>query len=73
MNTQRSISLRIEGMHCGNCVAKVARALTTVAGVDVERLEIGGATVRVQNAESDIAAILDAVNDAGYPAVLADP
>lgn len=71
MTNTQTISLHIDGMHCGNCVAKVARALTSVSGVEVQRLQIGSATLRLDNRDSTVAELLSALSAAGYPATVA--
>ena len=45
------VSLAISGMHCGNCVARVAKALTALDGVEVESLSLGTAVVRVDESK----------------------
>jgi copper chaperone CopZ len=71
-NTTDRASLTIAGMHCGNCVAKVARAITTVPGVEVESLSIGHAVVQFDPARAAAADIVAAVARAGYSAQVAD-
>jgi copper chaperone CopZ len=58
-------------MHCGNCVARVARAITSVQGVEVDALSIGHATVRIPPDGAGIDAIIAAVQRAGYTATVA--
>ena len=62
-----TISLSIEGMSCGHCVAAVKSALEAVPGVDVLDVRIGQATL---NADDKLStdAIRAAVADAGYRA-----
>jgi copper chaperone len=58
--------MAIEGMHCQACVRRVEKALASVDGAKVERVEIGSAWV-----EADVereAQALEAVRQAGYPA-----
>ena len=66
-----TISLAITGMTCGHCVAGVRRALAAVPGVAVQDVRIGGATVTADGVPA--AALVAAVEDAGYSATLADP
>lgn len=54
--------IEIDGMHCGACVKRVRAALEK-AGVMVEAVEIGKATV-----EGDAGVIVAALEQAGYPA-----
>lgn len=58
--------IEIGGMSCGHCVQAVSHALRGVAGVEVERVEIGRATVGFDPAVVDRAAITRAVEDEGY-------
>jgi len=61
---------RISGMTCGHCVQAVTQelsALDGVQGVEVD-LDSGTATVRAE-AELDLAAVRDAVDEAGYELV----
>ncbi len=60
--------LSISGMSCGHCVAAVREALIQVPGVDVERVEVGKAVVRVEPGAVTDGVLVDAVQDAGYSA-----
>lgn len=60
-------NLKIEGMHCQSCVARVRRALEKVEGVTVEDVQIGSARIESADPEAAIAA----VTNAGYPAARA--
>jgi copper chaperone len=61
-----SVSIRVEGMSCGHCVGAVRKALTSVDGVAVERVDVGSATVTYDPANTSFDAITDAVEHAGY-------
>ena len=68
--TLRTTHLQIEGMTCGSCVRHVGdalRALPGVASVDV-RLREGSALVRHDPDRVAVPAMLDALEEAGYPA-----
>lgn len=65
-----TISLAITGMTCGHCVAGVRRALAAVPGVQVQDVRIGGATVTADGVPA--AALVAAVEDAGYQAAITD-
>ena len=71
--TPGAVSLAIDGMSCGHCVAAVRDALTAVPGLAVERVTVGAATVvpDAANAERVVDAALAAVADAGYDARVA--
>jgi copper chaperone CopZ len=67
----KTISLAIEGMNCGHCVSAVKHALESVPGVTVTNVEIGKATVQTDGDPGPVAAIKDAIEDAGYFAEVA--
>ena len=62
------VTLEVQGMSCGHCVRAVDEALKSVAGVQVERVEIGSATVSYDPAKVTMGSLIDAVSDAGYEA-----
>ena len=66
-----TITLNIGGMTCGGCVKSVAKVLSDVNGVthaDVD-LESATAVVEFDDAKTNIAALIDVVEDAGFDAV----
>ena len=63
-----TLALRIEGMTCQHCVRAVREALTELPGVSVEQVEIGKASVALDDARVEAAQVIDAVQDAGYSA-----
>lgn len=65
---ETTTTLRIDGMSCAHCVKAVRDALAEVPGVQVERVDIGEATVRHDPTVASRDAIADAVRDAGYDA-----
>jgi len=62
------MEIAIEGMHCDACVRRVkkalAEALEAAAGVRVDRVEVGSATITA-DPEGEAAA-LEAIRKAGY-------
>jgi copper chaperone len=60
------VSLRIEGMSCGHCVASVRRALAGIEGVHAERVDVGSASVAYDPGSTDTTRIMQAVEEAGY-------
>lgn len=58
------MKLAIEGMHCQGCVQRVQRALEKVAGVSIEKVEVGSAVVTA-DAEKE-QAIVDAIRKIGF-------
>lgn len=66
------ISMKIDGMTCGHCVAAVKSALDGVDGVEVERVAVGTATVAFDPARTSTEAIAQAIEDEGYSVVAAE-
>jgi copper chaperone CopZ len=62
------LTLAIEGMSCGHCVARVKQTLAAAAGVHVEDVSIGKASLTFDTAATTPDAIAAAVSAAGYPA-----
>lgn len=63
-----TVTLKVEGMTCGGCVASVTRVLKAVPGVaevDVS-LRPGQATVRYDAARTAVPSLVAAVEGAGY-------
>jgi len=60
------MTLQIDGMSCMHCVKAVREALSELPGVEVERVDVGSATVEFDPARTPKDALLDAVRDAGY-------
>src|SRR5689334_22424266 len=71
-----TVSLAIAGMSCGHCVAAVRSALDQVPGVRDGQVAIGSARFAVDPAAGATDAVaraaIDAINDAGYDAHVAD-
>jgi copper chaperone len=63
------MNVAIKGMHCQACVHRVEKALATVDGATVEKVEVGSAVVAVEQARET--AVLEAVRKAGYEATKA--
>ncbi len=65
-----TLSLRIIGMTCASCTARVERTLRTVPGVLDAAVNLAGETARVTaTAPADLAALVAAVRRAGYEAM----
>ena len=62
------ISLSVEGMSCGHCVARVTKALAALPGVEVNKVDIGRAEIELDPTLQSIAAVTTALGSAGYPA-----
>lgn len=65
------IELKVEGMTCGACVARVSRALLGVPGVRDAEVDLarGLARASADDAGAAQSAMLQALAAAGYPAV----
>ena len=63
-----TVTLKVDGMTCGGCVASVTRVLRTVPGVNdvAVTLRPGEARVEYDPARTDVAALKAAVQGAGY-------
>ena len=64
----QKISLVVDGMSCGHCVARVTKTLSALPGVRVGTVSLGSATVEYDPATSSPQAIAAALDEAGYPA-----
>lgn len=60
------LTLMIDGMTCGHCVAQVAKALQEVEGVKVEQVKLGTASVSFNPDSASPESITRAVEDQGY-------
>ena len=62
------VTLKVEGMTCGGCVASVTRVLKAVPGVDdvAVTLKPGRAEVSFDPARTGVPALCMAVEDAGF-------
>lgn len=65
------LTLAIEGMSCGHCVARVRQALGSLEGVSVEQVEVGRASLAYDPARVTAERLLHALGDAGYQARVA--
>ena len=60
------MTMKIDGMTCGNCVAHVTKALKSLDGVTLEQVSIGTATVSFDPQTTSPDRITSAVEDEGY-------
>jgi copper chaperone len=67
-----TMELSISGMSCGHCVHHVSEALLGVDGVQEADVDLAGgrATVRYDAAATGAAALVAAVEEAGYTATV---
>lgn len=64
------LKLAVSGMSCGHCVSRVKKTLTGVPGVEVKDVTVGEATVEFDPTVQSVAAVLAALDSAGYPAAV---
>jgi copper chaperone len=60
---------RVDGMSCEHCVVAVTGEVGDVAGVAAVDVDLGTKLVRVSGAGIDDAAVVAAIDEAGYDAV----
>lgn len=60
-------TIRIEGMSCGHCTARVTKALEALAGVSAVQVDLNTNTATIEADASVTDALLtEAIDDAGY-------
>lgn len=62
------LTLKIDGMSCGHCVARVEKALSKLDGVHIRRVDVGSAVIGYDLSRTSFARIREAIEDAGYTA-----
>ena len=62
------LTLAIDGMSCGHCVARVKQTLTALPGVQVNDVAIGSASLAYDSSATTPETFATAVSAAGYPA-----
>jgi copper chaperone len=65
---QDTLTLSIEGMHCGGCVRRVTTALQGVKGVELGAVEVGSARVMVDPTQTSAEEIVAAMDRIGFSA-----
>ena len=65
------MTFKVDGMMCKHCEAKVTSAVTSVAGVEKVKVNLNKKTVEIKG-HPDEAAVISAVEEAGYSAVRID-
>ena len=61
-------SLRVSNMSCGHCVSRVHKALAALTGVTVTAVTVGAAELEFDPTLQSLAAVVAALDAAGYPA-----
>ena len=62
---------RVTGMSCHHCTIAVTDEVTKLAGVDSVAVDLDAKLVQVSGRELDDAAVVAAIDEAGYDAVAA--
>ena len=68
---QETLTLSIEGMHCGGCVRRVTAALQSVKGVRLKAVEVGTTEVAFDSDQASAKEIMAAVDRLGFSARVA--
>ena len=63
-----TIALKVEGMTCQHCVRAVEHRLARTPGVEVERVGVGSAVIRLDPCATNIETGEDAIAEEGYTA-----
>lgn len=65
----KTITLKVEGMHCGGCVKSVTRVLEELDGVQSADVQLEGkATVTFDESKVTVAQLIEVIEDAGFDA-----
>ena len=65
----KTITLNIEGMHCGGCVKSVTRVLTELDGVESAVVQLEGkANITFDENRVNVAQLIEVIEDAGFDA-----
>lgn len=65
----KTITLNIEGMHCGGCVKSVTRVLTELDGVQSADVQLAGkANITFDENRVNVAQLIEVIEDAGFDA-----
>ena len=66
--TEQSATITIEGMHCGNCVAKVTSALQSLPGVSQANVDLAAkqAKIRYNPSQASMPKLMSAITTAGF-------
>jgi copper chaperone len=72
INTESaSLSFAVEGMSCDHCRVAITGEVSQVDGVQSVDVDLDAKVVRVSGTDLDPAAVVDAIDEAGYDAVSA--
>jgi copper chaperone CopZ len=70
-STEAPLTYVVAGMTCPHCKAAVTDEVTKVAGVNTVDVDLDTKLVRLYGTDVDEAAVLSAIDEAGYDAVAA--
>ena len=70
--SMEKLSLTIEGMTCEHCVRAVRGRLEHTAGVKVNDVQVGAATLEYDPSKTNVDDIEEAIADEGYTAFVAE-
>lgn len=63
----KTITLNIEGMHCGGCVKSVTQVLTELDGVQSANVQLEGkANITFDENRVNVAQLIEVIEDAGF-------
>jgi copper chaperone CopZ len=64
----RELSLQIDGMSCGGCVASVRSVLARITGLSVVSVDVGSARVTIEGDRASEDDVVRAIEKAGFTA-----
>jgi copper chaperone len=70
-SSDQPLTSRVTGMTCGHCKLAVTEEVGKVAGVVAVEVDLDTKLVRIDGAGVDSAAVVAAIDEAGYDAVAA--
>jgi copper chaperone len=68
-STEAPLTYVVAGMTCSHCKAAVSEEVTKLAGVNAVAVDLDTKVVQVYGTHVDPAAVLSAIDEAGYDAV----
>jgi copper chaperone len=70
-STEAPLTYVVAAMSCSHCTAAVTEEVTKVAGVNAIEVDLDTKLVQVHGSDIDTAAVVAAIDEAGYDAVAA--
>jgi copper chaperone len=71
LSTEEQRTFLVAGMSCDHCRVAVTAEVTKIAGVHVVEVDLDTKLVQVHGSDIDTAAVVAAIDEAGYDAVAA--